>query len=104
MAKAKQAISSYRKVVGAPEGLAELMVFFCETAVGFCSDIGMDDESFYDALVRMLEQAVKAVAPLPAEERGAMKKRLGRVRIICGDFGYGVDSDLNFLFAQLDWK
>ncbi len=104
VAKAKQAISSYRKAVGAPEGLAELMVFFCETAAGFCSDIGMDDEAYFDALVRMFEQAVKAVAPLPAGDRDAMKERLDRVRIISGDFGYGMDSDLNFLFAQLSGK
>jgi hypothetical protein len=101
VAKAKQAISSYRKAVGAPRGLAELMVFFCETAAGFCCDIGMDDEAYYDALVRMFEQAVKAVAPLPASDRDAMKQRLDRVRVISGNFGYGVDSDLNFLFAQL---
>jgi hypothetical protein len=101
VSKAKQAISSYRKAVGAPEGLAELMVFFCENAAGFCNDIGMDDEAYFDALVRMFEQAVKAVAPLPAGDRDVMKQRLDRVRVISGNFGYGVDSDLNFLFAKL---
>jgi len=101
VAKAKQAISSYRKAVGAPKGLAELKVFFCETAAGFCSDIGMDDEAYFDALVRMFEQAVKVIAPLPDGDRDAMKERLDRVRAISGDFGYGVDSDLNFLFTQL---
>jgi hypothetical protein len=101
VAKAKQAISSYRKAVGAPEGLAELMVFFCENAAGFCSDIGMDDEAYYDALVRMFEQAVKAAEPLHASDRDVMKQRLDRVRVISGNFGYGVDSDLNFLFAKL---
>jgi hypothetical protein len=40
VAKAKQAISSYRKAVGEPVGLAELMVFYRERAAGFCSDIG----------------------------------------------------------------
>ena len=40
VAKAKQAISSYRKAVDEPAGLAELMVFYCERAAGFCSDIG----------------------------------------------------------------
>src|SRR6266481_1673837 len=44
--KAKQAISSYRKAVGEPAGLAELMVFYCERAAGFCSDIGYQDESY----------------------------------------------------------
>lgn len=101
VSKAKQAISSYRKAVGAPEGLAELMVFFCETSAGFCSDIGMDDESFYDALVRMFEQAVKTVVQLSADDRAAMRQRLNQVRVLGGNLGYGMDSDLNFLFAEL---
>ena len=33
--KAKQAISSFKKAVGDPAGLAELMVFYCE-----CAEIG----------------------------------------------------------------
>jgi hypothetical protein len=49
VAKAKQTISSYRKAVGAPAGLAELMVYYCETAAGFSSDIGLQDEDFFDA-------------------------------------------------------
>ena len=39
VAKAKQAISNYKKAVGDSAGVAELMVFYCECAVGFCSDI-----------------------------------------------------------------
>jgi hypothetical protein len=34
VAKAKQAISSYKKAVGKPSGLAELAVFYCERAAG----------------------------------------------------------------------
>jgi len=30
VAKAKQAISEYKKAIGCPEGLAELTVFYCE--------------------------------------------------------------------------
>jgi transposase len=40
VAKAKQAISSYRKAVGEPAGLAELMVSYCESAAGFSDNIG----------------------------------------------------------------
>jgi len=36
---AKQAISSYKKAVGDPAGLAELMVFYCEQAAGFLLSI-----------------------------------------------------------------
>ena len=48
VAKAKQAISSYRKAVGDPAGLAELMVFYCERAAGFCNDLGNQDEVYFD--------------------------------------------------------
>jgi hypothetical protein len=36
VSQAKQAISDYKKAVGDPEGVAELMVFYCEQAAGFC--------------------------------------------------------------------
>jgi superfamily II DNA or RNA helicase len=54
VSKAKQAISDYRKAIGRPEGLAELQVFYCEQAAGFCDDIGMEDEAFLAALVRTI--------------------------------------------------
>ena len=38
--RAKQAISSYKKAVGDPAGLAELKVFYGECAAGFCNDLG----------------------------------------------------------------
>jgi hypothetical protein len=50
VAKAKQAISSYRKAVGEPSEVAELMVFYCEQAAGFCSDVGYQDHGYFDAL------------------------------------------------------
>lgn len=43
VAKAKKPIADYKKAIGQPEGLAELMGFFCERAVGFSSDIGLQD-------------------------------------------------------------
>jgi len=51
VAKAKKAISDYKKVIGQPEGLAELMVFYCERAAGFSNDVGLQDEGYFDALV-----------------------------------------------------
>jgi hypothetical protein len=59
VAKAKKAISDYKKALGQPEGLAELTVFYCEEVFDFLAGCGMDDEGFYDALVRMFEQALK---------------------------------------------
>ena len=98
--KAKQAISSYRKAVGEPAGLVELMVFYCECAAGFCSDIGYQDDGYFDALVRMFEQALKAIAQLSASDRRALIARLDRVRIISHNFGYGVGDDMDSLLAK----
>jgi len=80
VAKAKQAISSYRKAVGEPAGLAELMVSYCESAAGFSDNIGYQDEGYFDALVHMFEQALKVTCQLPAGGRDALIARLDRVR------------------------
>jgi len=71
VAKAKKAISDYKKAIGQPEGLAELMVFYCERAAGFSNDVGLQDEGYFDALVRMFGQALKTIDGLPV---GAERK------------------------------
>jgi hypothetical protein len=98
--KAKRAIASYRKAVGEPVGLAELMVFYCERAAGFCSDIGYQDDGYFDALVRMFEQALKAIAQLSTSDRNALIARLDKVRVISHNFGYGVGDDMDSLLAK----
>src|SRR5438034_11318274 len=80
VSQAKRAISDYKKAVGDSEGLAELMVFYCEQASGFCKDIGQQDEGYFDALVRMFEQALKSANTLPANDRDDLIARLDHVR------------------------
>lgn len=99
VAKAKKAISDYRKAVGQPEGLAELMVFYCERAAGFSNDVGLQDEGYFDALVRMFGQALKAIDVLPQDCYPALMARLDAVRRISHDFGYGVGDDIDDLLA-----
>jgi hypothetical protein len=98
--KAKQAISSYGKAVGDPAGIAELMVFYCERAVGFCDDIGNDDVNYYSALVRMFEQALAVASTLPASVQESLIDRLDQVRNIGHNFGYGVGEEMDFNFAR----
>jgi len=100
VAKAKQAISSYQKAVDEPAGLAELMVFYCERAAGFCNDLGNQDEGYFDALVRMFELALKVIGKLPAQDRPALIARLDRVRVISHNIGYGVGDDMDSLLAR----
>lgn len=100
VAKAKQAISSFKKAVGDLAGMAELMVFYCECAAGFCNDVGYQDEAYFNALVRMFEQALKTTAQLSASDRNPLIARLDRVRVISHNFGYGVGDDLDSLLAR----
>jgi len=100
VAKAKKAIADYKKAVGQPEGLADLMVFYCERAAGFSNDIGLQDEGYFDALVRMFEQALKVIASLPNTARPALLARLDDVRRTCHNFGYGVGDDMDELLAE----
>ena len=98
--KAKQAISSYKKAVGDPIGLAELMVFYCERAAGYCSDVGYQDDSYFNALVRMFEQALKIIILLSSSDRNLLMARLDKVRTLSQNFGYGVDIDMDSLLSK----
>jgi hypothetical protein len=100
VAKAKQAISSYRKAVGEPAGLVELMVFYCESAAGFSNDVGYQDEGYFDALVHMFQQALKVTRQLPVGDRDALIIRLDRVRTISHNLGYGVGDAMDSLLVN----
>jgi hypothetical protein len=100
VAKAKKAVSDYKKAIGRPEGLAELMVFYCEQAGGFASEYGLDDEGYLDALVRMFAQALKVVGALPEDPRSDLVARLDAVRNVCHNVGYGVGEEMDALLAE----
>ncbi len=104
VSQAKRAITDYKNAVGDPEGLAELMVFYCERAAGFCSDIASDDEAYFNALVRMFEQALKILNALSVERRDNLLTRLDRVRVISHKIGYGVGDDMDFLMSKFTPK
>src|SRR6266446_961940 len=98
--KAKKAIADYKKAIADAAGLAELMVFYCEEAAGFSSDLGYQDESYFDALVRMFNQAVATANRLPVGSRDALIVRLDWVRSISHKLGYGVGDDMDSIFAK----
>jgi hypothetical protein len=98
--KAKQAISSYKQAVGDPVGLAELMVFYCERAAGFCNDVGYQDDSYFNALVRMFEQALMNIAQLCGSCHNSLIARLDKVRTMSHNFGYGVGDDMDSLLGK----
>jgi hypothetical protein len=100
VSKAKKAISDYKKALGQPEGLAELTVFYCEEVFDFLAGCGMDDEGFYDALVRMFEQALKYVLALPKAQQAALLSRLDRVRQLGQSVGWGVGVNFDHFWSE----
>ena len=100
VAKAKKPIADYKKAIGKSEGLAELMVFYCERAAGFSNDVGLQGEAYLDALVRMYAQALKTIASLSDAQRQPLWDRLATVRSTCHNFGYGVGDDMDELLAE----
>ena len=56
---ARKAISDYRKAVGDPEGLAELMLYYAECGVSFTLDFGDIDEPFYNSVVGVFFDGLK---------------------------------------------
>lgn len=57
-------------------------------------------DGYFDALVRMFEQALKAIATLPDVQRSTLWERLDEVRRICHNLGYGVGDDMDDLLAE----
>lgn len=100
VAKAKKAIADYKKAIDQPEGVSELMVFYCEQAAGFSNDVGLQDEGYFDALVRMFGNALRVSVSLPVAQRDALLVRLNEVRQISHNFGYGVGDDMDRLLIE----
>jgi hypothetical protein len=100
VAKAKKAIADFKKAIAQPAGLAELMVFYCEQASGFSDDIGMDDVGYYDALVRMFEQALKLTMTLPEAQREEFLERLEDIRAWGQGMGWGLGGDFNAIWRN----
>jgi len=100
VSKAKKAISDYKKALGHAGGLAELTVFYCESCrdfFGFCS---VDDEVYFNALVRMFEQALKWIRQLDSDQQEHYLERLDSVHYQADDWGWGVSSDMGELMAE----
>ena len=93
-------VAKAKKAIGQPEGLAVLMVFFCERATGLCSDVGLQDEGCFEGLVRRVRQALKAIDALPTENRPPLLGRLDVVRRLGQNLGDGVGDNMDDLLAK----
>jgi hypothetical protein len=101
VSKAKEAITQYQKALGDPVGLAELLVFYCERAAGFCREVDYRDTAYLDALLRTFDQALKATGKLSGKVRKTFLSRLDDVKTIGYRLAYGVGDEMDVLFSEL---
>ena len=99
----RRAIAQYKKALGDPVGIAELLVFYCERAAGFCQDVDHRDTAYFNALVRMFEQGLKATAALNRNVQNDFLARLDHVRCIGRQLGNGVGEEMDVLLSKFDY-
>lgn len=75
-------------------------MFCCESCLNLLGYSGMDDEGHFNALVRMFEQALKAIVGLEPCHQNAIVKRLERVRREGHNWGWGVGDEMDDLMAE----
>jgi hypothetical protein len=61
---------------------------------------GMDDEGYFNALVRMFEQALKAIVAIEPNQQASFVERLERVQNEGHNWGWGVGDDMDDLMAE----
>ena len=100
VARAKKAIADYRKAAGSPEGMSELSIFYCEQAADLLSLCGMEDDGYFNALVRMYGQALSITSGLPATGKTIQLQRLDGVRKAFTNVGWGVKDAMDALWHE----
>ena len=100
LSRAKRAITKYKKALGDPVGLAELLVFYCERAARFCQDVDNRDTAYLDALVRTFAQALKATGNLTGNVQNGFLIRLDHVRSIGRQLGHELATTWMFCFPS----
>jgi len=64
---ARKALRDYRRAVGDPEGVLDLMVHYVECGTRMTLDYGDIDEPFYDSLQSVFDDAVTKIETAPQE-------------------------------------
>ena len=95
---ARKAISDYRKAVGDPEGLAELMLFYVECGIRFTEEFGDIDEAFYSSMVSVFFDGMKMLNRCDKDVIGKLLPRFEAVVHSTADMGWGLYDGFRDIF------
>jgi len=95
---AKQAIADFKKT-GLPDTmLADLMLFYAESAMDFTNTYGDVDDPFYASLAKMYSQALHLLNKEDALEK--FRERALKVMDMSGNIGWGMDDYITNTYYQ----
>jgi hypothetical protein len=94
IAKARKAISEYRKAADDPVGTLDLMIYFVECGTRCTLEYGDMWEEYYDSLESMFTKAVKALRKMDAKTIRAFLPRLEKLVRDTEGMGWGYHDGL----------
>ncbi len=97
---ARKAISDYRKAVGDPEGLSELMLYYAECGISFTLEFGDIDEVFYCSVVRVFSDGLKMLEQCEQDVIDRLLPRFKAVVHSTADMGWGFYDSLRDTFEM----
>ena len=100
MSRGKSAISQYRKAVGNPKGILELMVFYVECGNDFTCDYGDITEQFYCSLESMFNKALQTLAKSDQKTNEEFLPRLQSIVEKAKGIGWGYYDQISCLLAN----
>ena len=95
---ARKAISDYRKAVGDPEGLAELMLYYVECGVSFTLEFGDIDKAFYYSVVSVFSDGMKMLSRCDQDVIDKLLPRFEGAVHSTADIGWGFYDSLRDTF------
>ncbi|MCB5271966.1 MAG: hypothetical protein LHW56_08990 [Candidatus Cloacimonetes bacterium] len=91
---ARQAVSDYKKASGDQEGVAELMVFYCEECAGTIKRVGVW-EQYAAGTINIWLDTLTYIQQLPPQQHTRFWKKLDAAQKLMGQVGWGVSDMLD---------
>lgn len=89
-----------REVLGKPQDIAELEVFYCESCGYFLESISLDDEYYCLALERMFERTINSTLLLSKKRQEKLFARLDWVFCHSENWDWDVRGGLETIIAE----
>jgi len=95
----RKAIRDYKKALGDPKGLIDLMVYYCECGVAFTNQFGDIDERFYASIESMYQDALELLKK-HYRYRDKFSTRIQKIVDETRDIGWGFHDTLADTFQE----